>query len=333
VIWGEAVKKITFSTDVLSPGLDEWKRRTLWHDRYAEVIGPCDVSYLPDKPLAVEFGYLPIGEIGVGEYCGTMGAISRSSRQAAEISDPFYHLTYNSGPADWSYDISKRDTLFPPGALMLFDPIGPSRLQTNDAACFRGVQVPKRLLQSCIPDADDLVCRLAPDTPAARLLKGYVDLLCTDEQFGDDPALATHIDTVLLDLAVLALGAARDAADVARMRGMRAARLQEIIARIRARFADPAFSTDQVALELGLSRRYVNDLLQETGQSFTERVLELRLQKARSMLAEPRHDRLKVSDVALACGFNEVSYFNRCFRRRFGASPTESRGANGDAVD
>ena len=54
-------------------------------------------------------------------------------------------------------------------------------------------------------------------------------------------------------------------------------------------------------------------------------VLELRLQKSRAMLADARNNRRKVSDIALACGFNEVSYFNRCFRRRFGASPTQFR--------
>jgi AraC-like DNA-binding protein len=43
------------------------------------------------------------------------------------------------------------------------------------------------------------------------------------------------------------------------------------------------------------------------------------------MLADPRYDRLKVSEIASACGFNEIPYFNRCFRRRFGASPTEFR--------
>ena len=36
--------------------------------------------------------------------------------------------------------------------------------------------------------------------------------------------------------------------------------------------------------------------------------------------------RLKVSDIVLSCGFNEVSYFNRCFRRHFGLSPTQYRG-------
>ncbi len=323
------MKKITFSTDILPPALDEWKRRSLWHDRYVEVIGPCDLTYLPDTPLGVHFHFLPVGELGVGEYCGTMRSISRNPRQAAEIEAPFYHITYNNGPVDWSYDILKREAPFRPGALMLFDPTVPNSMHTSNSGCFRGVQIPKLLLQDCVSQVDDLICRALPDSTAARLLKGYVDLLCRDEQIGDDPALGTHIDTVLLDLAALALGAARDSAEIARMRGLRAARLQAIIARIHAGFANPAFSTDQVALELGLSRRYVNDLLQDSGQSLAERVLELRLQKARGMLAAPRHDRMKMSDIALACGFNEVSYFNRCFRRRFGASPTEYRGNGG----
>jgi AraC-like DNA-binding protein len=48
------------------------------------------------------------------------------------------------------------------------------------------------------------------------------------------------------------------------------------------------------------------------------------------MLADPRYDRLRVSEIAEAAGFNEVSYFNRCFRRRFGASPMQFRGRGGN---
>ncbi len=66
---GEAVKKMTFSTDVLPHGLDEWKGRTLWHDLYVEVIGPCDLSFLPDKPLLVEFQYLPVNEVSYFNRC------------------------------------------------------------------------------------------------------------------------------------------------------------------------------------------------------------------------------------------------------------------------
>ncbi|MDH8415324.1 hypothetical protein QIG45_26955, partial [Klebsiella pneumoniae] len=75
---------------------------------------------------------------------------------------------------------------------------------------------------------------------------------------------------------------------------------------IEARFADPSLSPAAIAESLGLSDRYVRDLLFESGETFSERVLELRLQKARAMLSDLRFDRLKVSDIALASGFNEV---------------------------
>ena len=43
------------------------------------------------------------------------------------------------------------------------------------------------------------------------------------------------------------------------------------------------------------------------------------------MLASRQNDHLKISDIAGRSGFNDISHFNHCFRRRFGASPTEYR--------
>lgn len=151
-------------------------------------------------------------------------------------------------------------------------------------------------------------------------------MLFQPDSVEDDPALLQHIGATLVDLVALALGAKGDAKEIASARGLRAARAREIVALIAARYADPDFSPHVAGHKLGVSQRYLQELLQETGASFTERVQELRLQKARAMLESPRYDRLKVSDVAYASGFANVSYFNQCFRRRFGASPTQFRG-------
>jgi len=155
----------------------------------------------------------------------------------------------------------------------------------------------------------------------------YLDLLDGPDWIGDDPLLVDHIGATLIDLIGLSLGAGRDAAHVARGRGLRSARLLDIIAEIRANFADPAFSPGTIAAKFGLTPRYIQELLSETGISFTDRVLELRLQKARAMIADPRYDRMRVSEIAYACGFSDISYFNRSFRRRFGASPLHYRGS------
>ena len=107
--------------------------------------------------------------------------------------------------------------------------------------------------------------------------------------------------------------------------GLRGARIASVIAQIHESFADQQFSTRVVAEKLGLSVRYVQDLLQGSGLSITDRIMELRLEKARAMLMDDRNCRLKISEVAANCGFNELSYFHRSFRRRFGASPAKYR--------
>jgi transcriptional regulator GlxA family with amidase domain len=114
-------------------------------------------------------------------------------------------------------------------------------------------------------------------------------------------------------------------AESAKLGGVRAARLGTVIAEIDRGFSDQQFSTRALATKLGLSVRYVQDLLKASGVTVTERILELRLQKAEAMLQQDLGRALKVSEVAATCGFSEVSYFHRCFRRRFGSSPAKLR--------
>jgi AraC-like DNA-binding protein len=59
-------------------------------------------------------------------------------------------------------------------------------------------------------------------------------------------------------------------------------------------------------------------------------VLEHRLVHAHRTLKSPRFAGHTVSAIAFAAGFGDLSHFNRSFRRRFGASPTEVRRAGSD---
>jgi AraC-like DNA-binding protein len=187
------------------------------------------------------------------------------------------------------------------------------------------INISRARLLALVPNADDLIGKpLDASSSALRHLGRYVEFLIDLKQ-DSDPALDRHIETTLVDLIALALGARRDPSEIAVMRGLRAARLQDVLAAIKSGFHEPEFSSQGVAQRLGLSRRYVNDLLAESGSGFAERVLEMRLDKARGMLMDAAHDRLKVSEIAWTCGFNEVPYFNRRFRRRFGMTPTERR--------
>src|ERR1700737_4479708 len=109
----------------------------------------------------------------------------------------------------------------------------------------------------------------------------------------------------------------------ARRRGLRAVRLEAVLMILQQRFAEPDFSAQKLATAAGLSERYVNELLHEAGASFTVRLNELRLRQAGDLLT---HSQSRISDIAFDCGFNDLSYFNRCFRRRFGLTPSAARG-------
>ena len=188
------------------------------------------------------------------------------------------------------------------------------------------VTVSRRQLVALAPHAEEkLAVLIDPDQPEVRYLSRYLDLVLGPDGFAAEPRLNEHIGLTLVDLISLLLGPHQDAAEVARRRGLRTARQQAIVAEIKASYTDPSLSPQSVGAKLKLSPRYIQDLMQETGQTFTERVMELRLQRARSLLASSQHDAKKVIEIAQTSGFNDLSHFNRCFRRRFGGAPTTFR--------
>src|SRR5262249_11395751 len=166
--------------------------------------------------------------------------------------------------------------------------------------------------------------RVPAESQALRLLVRSLEIL-PDTSALATPQLRHAVATHVYDLLALALGATHEAAEIANGRGLRASRLQAILAEIKARFTDPRFSPVHVAKLIGVSARYVQDLLHHTDMSFTERVMEPRLQKARAMLTGASHRHLKIIDIAYECGFGDLSYFNRAFRRRYGDTPSGVR--------
>jgi len=66
------------------------------------------------------------------------------------------------------------------------------------------------------------------------------------------------------------------------------------------------------------------------GSSFSEFVLGERLARLHRVLSDPRMSARLIGAIAMETGFGDLSYFNRAFRRRYGASPSDVRGAARD---
>jgi AraC-like DNA-binding protein len=189
------------------------------------------------------------------------------------------------------------------------------------------LRVPVRALSPLVADLEASYGRTIPaDSPALQLLVGYIgalhemDAVVTSEV---EREVIAHIH----DLMALSIGATRDAAEIARSRGARAACLRTIKEDIATRLDQPDLSAATIAARRRIKPRSIQRLFESDGTTFTEYVLAQRLARAHRLLTDPLHASQKISAISLDVGFRDLSYFNRAFRQRYGITPSELRAA------
>jgi AraC-like DNA-binding protein len=189
------------------------------------------------------------------------------------------------------------------------------------------ISVPRKVLNEKVPQLTNHFMRpIAPESEALRLLVDYLALLKRDRELTNVSLrrlTAAHVH----DLVALALGASRDATEIARKRGLRAARLRAIKADIMDSLATPSLSLAQIASRQHVTPRYVQALFEDEGRTFSTYLLDQRLEQVHQMLRDPSRSSSPISSIALDAGFGDISHFNRAFRRRYGMTPRDVRAA------
>jgi len=90
-----------------------------------------------------------------------------------------------------------------------------------------------------------------------------------------------------------------------------------------ANYRSPDLSIQDMADDLGLSLRQIQRGFAALGTTPTKYLLQKRLEHARRALNDRQVGRRSdlISSIAYEAGFSDLSYFHRCYRRAFGASP------------
>ena len=212
---------------------------------------------------------------------------------------------------------------------------GDAVLMTNEEATWTmsspssvkiaGIRVPRSVIAPLVPKLENVTMRrITKDTSGLRLLRKYLDVVA------DDEALAASASQRLIvghfyDLVALALGASSDAKALAAGRTVGAVRLAAIKADILANLDDGKLNATAVATRHRLTVRYMHKLFESDGITYSEFVLGERLARAYCLLTNPLHSGRAISTIAFELGFNDLSYFNRTFRRQYSATPSEIR--------
>lgn len=190
-------------------------------------------------------------------------------------------------------------------------------------------RIPHNVLVSMVDSPDDVVCKpIPPNIDVLRLLVSYATAALDDQGLSLTPEAANLAANHIQDLVALSIGATRDAAAIAEGRGLRAARLKAIKTDIESNLGRQDLTVGAVALRHGVTPRYVQMLFETEGRTFSSFVLNQRLSRVRRLLTDPRYAGWTIGAVAFEAGFGDLSYFNRAFRRLYGATPSDIRHAH-----
>jgi len=97
--------------------------------------------------------------------------------------------------------------------------------------------------------------------------------------------------------------------------------LQKLQTILDTQLANADFTAEECATQIGISRMQLHRKLKSLfGVSATEFIRNERLKNAAELLKKGNGN---ISEIAYSVGFNEISYFSRCFKDHFGCTPTE----------
>ena len=187
------------------------------------------------------------------------------------------------------------------------------------------LNLPRAAIGRLIPNADDAVMRPIPsDSAALRLLIKYAGIL-QDTAGPLQVELQRSIADHVYDLVVLTVGGTRDAIEVAKGRGIPAARLNAIKSDVERNLVRRDLSIEAICARHGITPRYMRMLFAGEQTTFSDFVTGRRLALALGRLRDPDRAGHTIGAIAYECGFGDLSYFNRAFRRHFGMTPSEAR--------
>jgi AraC-like DNA-binding protein len=202
-----------------------------------------------------------------------------------------------------------------PGTMSVYDVNRPYSYEVGGEVLF--VKLPRRpLLDRLGTQTPPCASAIEADSGLRQWVSGLVRQAATLEHLPGEHTADCVGDSVIA--AVSSLLHATPGAPVAQA-AMDAPLLARVCAYIESRIGEPELSPAAIAQAQCLSERSLHRLFAQIGTTPMRWVLQQRLRLSRRALEQDRQAR--VTDVAFAYGFNDLSHFSRAFKKAFSLSP------------
>lgn len=184
--------------------------------------------------------------------------------------------------------------------------------------------VPAEALRERLPASFDVGAARVSDDPFVGHLIVETARTLSDGALRMSEDEGVRLFRVLIELVAVSLSR-RSRAGAAESESLANATTLALKRAIHRRLREPGLAVADVAEAVGISERYVHKLLARSGSSFTDYVIDHRLDGAARDLGDPAMADRAIGAIAFDWGFSDLSHFTRRFKQRFGCRPRDWR--------
>jgi len=294
-----------------------------WTESIYEHYYPLDLTPTGDGFRHGELRILDLPGIRLGALDSDGYTVHRRRNHVASNGSDFYFIPV---PLHHALGLQQdgRDTVLHPGEAAVINTSNAYAYLQDTRNRVATLRLDGPGVRARVPFIDDLVA--VPFRRDAVLTNVMVDFVLSVLRCADDldSWSAQVLSDQMLDLIGLTLTADADAGESGET-SVRLAHVRRIIREIDTNLGQFDLGVEVIAESLGLSRRYVQRLVAERGETVSSLIRDRRIAAARRRLADPALSGVSVASIGHAVGFADSTRFSRVFRELTDRSPGEYR--------
>ncbi|MBR0810037.1 helix-turn-helix domain-containing protein [Bradyrhizobium diazoefficiens] len=296
---------------------------------YREAICQAFMNLTPEPAAATGFPasveHVRLGDAAINRVSFPEHVVRRSAADIAASNRSCFYLNLKLA-GRCRIKQGDREISLSPGQVGIFDSDRQFALLHDRGPQLRVASfwVPTETLRERLPASFDVAAARVSDDPfvghliveTARTLSGGAMRMSEDE--------GVRLFRALIELVAVSLSR-RSRAGAAESESLADATALALKRAIHRRLREPGLVVADVADAVGISERYVHKLLARSGSSFTDYVIDHRLDGIARDLGDPAMADRAIGAIAFDWGFSDLSHFSRRFKQRFGCRPRDWR--------
>lgn len=217
------------------------------------------------------------------------------------------------------------ETILNPGDAILIDSSCPFHLVFPTYFECYSIKIPRERLRPLLRDpAAAVTTPIVGRSSLAKAIKNYIHfLISATKKELDEKQMELYLDS-LLGLIAVASSATNEGMELSRLSPLEN-KISQIKQYMLENLQDPNLNPAKVAEYFSISISYLHKLFAKEEETFGNFLRKHRLEYAALYLRNRLNDGHTITDLAYRLGFNDLSYFWRLFRERYGMTPRAFR--------